>query len=301
MSPPDPPYRRIANFWSWLPAFRAIAETEHLPTASARLHVSPSALSRTLRLLEEEVGAPLFERAGKQLRLNPAGALLLERTREAMRHVDEGLLAVHGQALVGPVRISSVGLLTSAYLLPALTEVCRTHPGLVPELSSQPVERALEGLLSGQVDLAFHEEPTLTGELVSERLGCARSAVFCGRGHPLFARNDIGLDEVLAHSFACPPQVGGKPSGDGWPPEVRRRVGLVLSHLALSLEVALSGAWLVVLPEPIARPHEGAALSRLPCPELRVSELFAARRRPLGERDRASVVLEAVRARIARA
>lgn len=299
MITPQPPYRRIANFWSWLPAFRAIAETEHLPTASARLHVSPSALSRTLRLLEDEVGAPLFERAGKHLRLNPAGALLLARTREAMRHIDEGLLAVHGKTLEGPVRISSVGMLTNAYLLPALNALCRVYPGLVPELSSQPVERALEGLLSGQIDLAFHEEPALTGELMTESLGSVRSAVFCGRGHPLFARTDVGTDEVLAHAFACPPQVGGRPSADGWPPEVHRRVGLVLSHLALGLEVALSGAWLVVLPEPIASPHEGAALFRLPAPELRVSELFAARRQPLGERDRASVVLEAVRSRIA--
>ncbi len=54
--------RRVASFWNWLPAFRAVAETEHLPTAAEALFVSPSALSRAIRLLEKDVGQPLFRR-----------------------------------------------------------------------------------------------------------------------------------------------------------------------------------------------------------------------------------------------
>ena len=45
--------RRLTTLWSWLPGFRAVAETQHLPTASKQLHVGASALSRTIRLLEE--------------------------------------------------------------------------------------------------------------------------------------------------------------------------------------------------------------------------------------------------------
>ena len=47
--------RSIANLWNWLPAFRAVAETGNLRLAAERLHVSPSALSRTVRLLEDEI------------------------------------------------------------------------------------------------------------------------------------------------------------------------------------------------------------------------------------------------------
>ena len=48
--------QRLHRFWSWLPAFSAVAETQHLPSAALKLHVSPSALSRTIRLLEDDLG-----------------------------------------------------------------------------------------------------------------------------------------------------------------------------------------------------------------------------------------------------
>ena len=294
----SPPSQRVANLWSWLPAFRAVAETEHLPTASLRLHVSASALSRTIRLLEEDVGEPLFDRVGKQLRLNRAGARLLESTREAMRGIDEGLNAIRGALYEGPVRVSSVGLLTTTFVVPALGDLRTTHPGLVPHLSNDGAEDAFQKLLSGHVDVAFHEEPAVPGELLMVRLGEIASALYCGQGHSLYRERGVTLDDVLQHPFACPPQQLGSPSADGWPPEQERRVGMVLSHVHLAVEVALSGQLLVVLPEVVAAPHIGKGLHRLPSPALRGTELFAARRRPLSTADRAGAVLDAVRHRV---
>ena len=83
--------RRVNRLWNWLPAFRAVAETEHLPSASALLGVSPSALSRTIKLVEEDVGRPLFDREGRQLRLNANGHAFLRSVRDAMRRVHDGL------------------------------------------------------------------------------------------------------------------------------------------------------------------------------------------------------------------
>jgi DNA-binding transcriptional LysR family regulator len=85
------PMKRIASLWSWLPAFRAVAETEHLPRAASLLGTSPPALSRTLKLLEKSIGAVLFDKAGTRLVLNARGRRLLVHVREAMRIVDEGL------------------------------------------------------------------------------------------------------------------------------------------------------------------------------------------------------------------
>lgn len=81
---------RLAELWSWLPAFRTVAETQHLPTAAAVLHVSPSALSRSVGLLEAALGQPLFRRVGRRLQLDRAGELLLAATRDAMRRLDDG-------------------------------------------------------------------------------------------------------------------------------------------------------------------------------------------------------------------
>src|SRR5688572_4700021 len=93
----DPPVerlRRLATLWNYLPGFRAVAESQHLPTASHLLFVSPSALSRTIRLLEEDLGRSLFDRVGRNIELNAAGRRLLSGVRDAMRLVDEVLAAI---------------------------------------------------------------------------------------------------------------------------------------------------------------------------------------------------------------
>ena len=57
---------RVSQLWSWLPAFRTVAETEHLPTAARMLELSPSALSRSVKQLEDSLGRPLFTREGRR-------------------------------------------------------------------------------------------------------------------------------------------------------------------------------------------------------------------------------------------
>ena len=51
----------VASVWNWLPTFRAVAETEHVARAAEILHVSPPAVSRTIKLLEDHLGTKLFD------------------------------------------------------------------------------------------------------------------------------------------------------------------------------------------------------------------------------------------------
>lgn len=86
------PQRRLGALWHWLPAFRATAETGSVSAAARLLDVTPSAVSRSLKMLEAEIGAPLFARKdGASLRLNAAGDALFAQVRAAMRLIDDGL------------------------------------------------------------------------------------------------------------------------------------------------------------------------------------------------------------------
>ena len=85
----EPRVHRLLELWAWLPAFRFVAETEHLPSASDLLYTSPSALSRTVKQLEGALGVKLFDRVGKRLVLNDDGRRLLGGVRRAMRYVDD--------------------------------------------------------------------------------------------------------------------------------------------------------------------------------------------------------------------
>ncbi len=73
--------------------FVAVAEEGHVGRAAERLHVSQPPLSRQIRALEDELGAPLFERTPRGMTLLPRGQLFLEHARRILACVDEAMRA----------------------------------------------------------------------------------------------------------------------------------------------------------------------------------------------------------------
>lgn len=290
----------LTDIWKWLPTFRVVAETEHLPTASERLHVTPAAISRTLGLLEDRLGRKLFNRTGKRLVLNADGRALLAAVTDAMESVEEGLETLEDSTMKGPVRVSSVGVLTNHYVVPALTELVGDHDELKPQVRNLRTRQAVEKLLQGTIDVAFVYESLTVEGLRVQRLGVSRSSIYCGRGHPLFDRRAPEFEEILDHPFSVP-QIGDTGQVmDGWPVDVDRTVGMRITLLTSNLEVSLSGRFLTVLPDVTARPHvERGQLRRFDFDIVDPAVLFAVRREA-GEaaEGRARGVVEAVAGRV---
>lgn len=76
---------------SQLEYFVAVAEEGHVGRAAARLHISQPPLSRQLQKLEDELGAPLFERTPRGMRLLPTGERFLVHARRVLDAADEAL------------------------------------------------------------------------------------------------------------------------------------------------------------------------------------------------------------------
>lgn len=287
--------RKLAQLWSWLPAFRVVAELEHLPSAAEELHISASALSRSVRMLEEAAGVQLFDRQGRRITLNDAGREFLVVVRRAMRLLDDGLESITSHNLAGSIRIAAPGPFASLWVLPAVARMRAEHPGLVPEVLPMSAERAGAALLAGQLDLALLDDPIPKRHLRVERLVDVGYGVYCGEGHPLFDQEEVGDDDVLAHPFAAPPEG----EDDHWPPEVPRRIGIRLAQLQLGVELCAAGACLAVLPDPVARKWAGPGrLRRLPFEGFAASALYAVYREPLGTTGKTDLALAAVRAEI---
>ena len=285
--------RDIHRFWNWLPAFRAVAETEHLPTAAQHLLISPPALSRTLGLLETALGRPLFRRVGRSLELNADGQRFLGQVRDGMRRIHEGLMQLQVGELAGHLRVSSAGLLTRTCVVPAMQALKNQHPALHPELHVIAQPEIASALLQGKIDLAFLSTPINHEHLEIVLLGHASNGIYCGRDHDLAqhasaASAPLSLEDLDEYEFLAPvPDADGN-TYEGWPLERPRAVALRLNSMKLGAEVCAEGRYLAVLPDVVANEH---SLFRLPLDVIPPIPLYGMRRQPLATMSAADLCL----------
>lgn len=132
-----------------LPAFRAAARLSNLREAAEQLHLTHSAVSQQIKVLEEQLGFALFERRGRRIVLNAAGEALLRSVEPALALLDDGAQAA-GAAAQGAAQRLRVTVLPSfaqRWLLPRMGRWRERHPALALEIeaSHQVVDLQREG------------------------------------------------------------------------------------------------------------------------------------------------------------
>lgn len=125
-----------------LPTFRVVARLGNLRAAAQELHLTHSAVSQQIKLLEEQVGFELFERRGRRIVLNAAGACLQRAVEPALDRLDEGLrsaaAAAKGEAQ--RIRLTLLSSFAQRWLLPRMPRWRECHPDIALEVhTSQQV------------------------------------------------------------------------------------------------------------------------------------------------------------------
>ena len=132
-----------------LPAFRAVARLANLRAAAEELHLTHSAISQQIKALEEQLGFTLFDRRGRRVVLNAAGAALLQAVEPALDRLDDGMRAAAAAAAGTAHRIHVTVLPSFAqrWLLPRLALWHEAHPHIAIELnaSQQVLDLQREG------------------------------------------------------------------------------------------------------------------------------------------------------------
>lgn len=132
-----------------LPAFRAVARTLNLRAAADELHLTHSAISQQIKLLEEQIGFTLFDRRGRRVVLNAAGAALLRAVEPALDGLDDGLRAAAATSCTAEtrLRITLLSSFAQRWLLPRMARWRERHPqiGLELHTSQHLVDLQREG------------------------------------------------------------------------------------------------------------------------------------------------------------
>jgi LysR family transcriptional regulator, positive regulator for ilvC len=143
-----------------LEIFLTVAELLHFGRASQACNLSPSALTRTIQRLEEEVEQPLFVRDNRTVTLSPAGERLKTHARLTLQEWRNFRASVRNeQAVAGTLSIYAS--ITAVYsLLPLLLESYRgSYPDVQLELRTGAAEQAVTQVESGEIDLAVAALP----------------------------------------------------------------------------------------------------------------------------------------------
>jgi DNA-binding transcriptional LysR family regulator len=138
---------------SGVTAFLAAVEEGSFSAAADRLNLTRSAVSKTVSRLEDRLGAALFHRSGRSLRLTSAGQAFYERCQRAVQEIEAGEAEIESerQEITGRLRVSVPVLYGRLCVAPALLRIARDFPGM--ELDIAFSDRVV-GLAEDGFDLA---------------------------------------------------------------------------------------------------------------------------------------------------
>ncbi|MET7999303.1 LysR family transcriptional regulator [Amycolatopsis sp. NPDC005232] len=185
--------------------FVALAEEGTFTAAAARELIVQSGLSTSVRALEKDVGAPLFVRGTRPVRLTAEGEALLPAARralDAVEAVQQTVRDVHG-VLSGRLRIGVIE--TSGHTLPFgawLAQFSREHPAISITVRQLPAVRALELVGQGELDCALVSAvPGLTAGLQVVQLLSEPMMLACSPGHRLAGATSVELEDLEGERF----------------------------------------------------------------------------------------------------
>jgi LysR family transcriptional regulator, carnitine catabolism transcriptional activator len=154
--------------------FLAVVDEGSVTSAARRLHVAQPSLSQAVRSLESELGAELFHRVGRGLRLSAAGEALVGPAREVLRAIDEARDAITGivELKTGRLEIAALATLAVDPMADLIGRFRELYPGIevrVHEPESADGIRAL--VKDGTCELGAEHLPLAGGQLVAHPLG----------------------------------------------------------------------------------------------------------------------------------
>ncbi|WP_029088487.1 LysR family transcriptional regulator [Brevibacterium album] len=234
--------------------FLAVCETGTFSAAAQRLGVSQPALSQSVRSLEEELGAMLFDRGPAGAVLTSSGRRLAPVAADILRGFEAAAHAVRSSSrrMTGTLHLMCPASLVLEPLLPVLAEFRRRHPAVHLEIGDPRTEaEVIESVASGRADCGFASGSPHAPGLVAEV--CAAQAVVAVLP-PDTRPADRRIATLLSHGLVCAPH--GR--------TIRRLLEDVVGHAAVARAITAETEHSATL-APLVR--QGAGVAFLPAGE----------------------------------
>jgi DNA-binding transcriptional LysR family regulator len=186
-----------------LKVFRAVAECGSLVLAAEKVHLTPSAISHSLKSMETDLGCRLFERVGKRMVLNQAGEQLLNQIRNPLAALDAAEEQIRRLAKWGQswLRLGASSAACQHILPGVIRELKKTYPTVELHVESGDTPRALELLHESKVDLALCVAPENVSGFEARPVFRDELMFAFAASHPWAAGRPLGREEIAAQQF----------------------------------------------------------------------------------------------------
>ncbi|WP_028239234.1 LysR family transcriptional regulator [Stutzerimonas azotifigens] len=186
-----------------LRAFLAVAQTLSFAQACERLHLSQSALSLTIKALEDSLGGRLFSRTTRSVTLTPEGETLLPLARRLLADWDnaEDELRQRFTLQRGRVALAAMPSFAGSLLPPLLRTFRERYPSIGVTVHDVINEQVMDMVRDRQVELGIAFEPEASAPLEFAPLYLDRFVAVVPADSPLAARGQLGWSELLAEPF----------------------------------------------------------------------------------------------------
>lgn len=242
-------------------ALVAVGRERSFTRAAARLGVSQSALSHTIRDLEARLGVRLLTRTTRSVAPTEAGERLLQTVGPRLDEIDSELAALsdYREKPAGTIRITAVDYVVDHLLLPKLTTFLKKYPDIKVEIV---VDYGLTDIVAGRFDAGVRSGEQVAKDMIAARIGpdermavVGAPAYFKGRPEP---KTPQQLVEHVCINLRLPTH-GGLYAWEfakaGRELRVRVEGQLFFNGTNQMLNAALAGLGLAYVPEQLVRPH----------------------------------------------
>lgn len=187
----------------------ALANSGSFSAAAGKLYLTQPALSRSIQALEDELGAPLFDRIGRKIELTPHGALIVEQARSLVETAST-LVQSSQHTAQGKIGLVRMGLGSGAGALlmsPLLRHMAKHHPQARIHLARGNTDLLVRTLRERELDALVIDLRSLkpAPDLAVVQVGELPGAFMCRAGHPLLKEKKVTLDKLRRYPVASTP------------------------------------------------------------------------------------------------
>ena len=204
-----------------LRTFLSVYREKGFSSAARALRRTQPAISTRIRLLEQELGAPLFERTANGIVLSQAGRILVPYAEAAVAAVQDAENAVrHLQTEIsGPLDLALVGTLAGPRLTDVLKLLVAKHPSVSLTLQTARSTDVSELVRAGKATVGLRYERDRSVDLHCEQVGTEELVIVCGAKHPLAGKTVPSLTPLTSARWLAFPE---SPEGETWDSHISR-------------------------------------------------------------------------------